>query len=340
MSVCPTLEERISSFLGSLPGAESIDKLISTSTCPGRQRADYLLEGRRIIVELKTLKIDPASKIEAEMEKYVDREDFPLIYGTTTTDKVLAHLPDGEHINSHIHHKITNSVEGAVTKAEEQIEETRKLFSLPDSVGLLVLLNETIDVLSPEVVGHRVATLMCRDRTGKILSPAVHFAWLLMESHITPISPSLNAFPSILICGPDSDSFPWFPATFDRMQEQWARQNYGEFLTTSVETLEGMEFHTGDRVKSAQPKQIRRQEMWEREYDARRFLKKLNDEELLAHGSTVIAEVAPYFLKGGPRATRDETERMLRELTYFMREANYHRALDMRKMPKPRMPNT
>ena len=192
-----TLEERVSAFLRSMAGAESIDEVIPTSQYQGRRRADYLLEGRRVIVELKTLKTDTAPKIDAVMDKHRDREDFPMFYGTSTTDKVLARLPDGENINRRIYGAITRSVEDAIRSAEEQIEETRKLLSLPNAVGVLVLLNESIDVLSPEVVGHRVAALMRRERTGRSSDPAIHFAWLLIESHTTPIGPALNAFPSI-----------------------------------------------------------------------------------------------------------------------------------------------
>lgn len=66
MAAPEPLEKRISDFLRSLPGVESIDELLKSSRHPGRRRADYLLEHRRVIAELKTLKADAAPKIDAE----------------------------------------------------------------------------------------------------------------------------------------------------------------------------------------------------------------------------------------------------------------------------------
>ena len=150
-----------------------------------------------------------------------------------------------------------------------------------------------------------------------------------------PLCPNLDAFPSILIDGAGSDSLSWFNEMFGRLQEQWARRNYGALVQTSARTLDGMKFHSGDRVKKPPPTRIRRQELWEREYDASRFLRDLSDEELLAHGARVFAEVTPYFLKGGPKATSEQMESLMRTVTYFIREASHYRALDLRKMPKP-----
>jgi hypothetical protein len=338
MAAREPLEKRIFDFMRSLPGAESIDELLKSSPHPGHRRADYLLEHRRVIAEVKTLKTDVSPKIDSEMNKHRKRKDFPLIYGTSTTDRILARLPDGDQINRRIYGAITRSVEDAVRSAEEQIEETRKLLDLPQAAGLLVLLNESIDVLSPEVVGHKVANLMRRERTGRSSAPAVQFAWLLMESHVTPLSQNLDAFPSILIDGAGSDSFSWFNEIFGRLQEQWARRNYGALVQTSAKTLDGLKFHSGNRVKAPSPTHIRRQELWEREYDASRFLCDLNDEALLMHGAKVFADVTPYILKGGPKATSKDMESLMRAVTCFIREASHYRALDLRKMPKPPIP--
>ena len=330
----PTLEERVTSFFRSLPGAEAIDEILDPSAFEGKQRADFLLEARRIIVELKTLKTDASPKIEAEMEKHRERDDFPLFYGSAELQKVLSHLPDGASINRRIFGAITRSVERDVRSAETQIEETRHILGLRHSASLLVLLNESIDILSPEVVGHRVSSLMRRERTAEPQAPVVNFAWLLFESHVAALSRGLDAFPSLLIEGPGSEDFPWFESSFLKIQEAWAKQNDAALVVGSAASLDGMAFESSERVKSPPPPYITRQQLWEREYDAAPFLRSLSDEQVLEHGASVMRQIAPYFLKGGPKASREEMEQFLRAITCFFREASF-RALDLRKLPKP-----
>ncbi|MDC8784799.1 hypothetical protein [Roseateles koreensis] len=59
------LESRSLRFLATLLGAESLDDLLGDPKFDGQRRADYLLFGRRVILELKSLETDtafPASK--------------------------------------------------------------------------------------------------------------------------------------------------------------------------------------------------------------------------------------------------------------------------------------
>ncbi len=165
-----TLEDRFKQFFGSLPGIEPIDTLFPAGSFPNKRRADYLLAQRSIVIELKTLKNDTSAKVEKELTRHRNRSDFPLIYGSVEVSKVLRHLPDGEQINQKIYQDIARSVEDAVRSAETQITDTEEILSLTGNVGLLVLLNENIDVLSPHVVVRRTSELLCRRRTDNSVS--------------------------------------------------------------------------------------------------------------------------------------------------------------------------
>lgn len=327
------LEARVTSFFRSLTGAEDIDEVLGAGTHEGSQRADFLLEERRIIVELKTLKTDTSDKVGAIVQKHREREDFPLFYTSLELDRVLSHLPDGQQINRRIFGAISRSVEGAVRSAERQIHDTRRILELESSASLLVLVNESVDILSPEVVGCKVASLMRRERTGRSDAAVVNFAWLLFESHVMALTRSLDAFPSLLIAGRGSEEFPWFEASFTSLQEGWAGQNDAALAVTSARPLHVLGFKSRQQVKSSPPRQITRQQLWEREYDAAPFLRSLSDQQVLEHGATAIQQIAPYFLKGGPEASPEEMERLGRLVTCFFREASF-RALDLRKLPK------
>ena len=147
-------------FLASTQGVEVIDDLISFGTYKNKQRADYLFADRRIVIELKTFMTDPSPKVEKELNKHESRDDYPVSYGKVELQEILQHLPDGEKINKRIYRKVTRSVKNAIRSAEDQIRDTKEIFALNESVGLLVLLNEDISVLAPEIVVHKASELL------------------------------------------------------------------------------------------------------------------------------------------------------------------------------------
>jgi hypothetical protein len=193
-----------------------------------------MLWKRRAVVEIKTLKSDPSHKVYTEMVKHQDREDFPLCYGTHPLQRILKDLPDGESINQKIWGAVTRSIEGAIRSAEEQISQTQEIFHLVNPVRMIVILNEDIDILSPEVAGHRVAKMMLRTRTDQSSTPTLDVAWLIFESHIAKITPDLNGFISLRIDNPSLESYPWFNHSFDILQKAWANRNYGSLVSAEI----------------------------------------------------------------------------------------------------------
>jgi hypothetical protein len=331
-----SLEDRVKQFLATYPGAELIDDLVSPSEHIAKRRADYFLENRRIILELKTLSVDTSPKAEKEIDKHRDREDFPIMYGVVELQQVLKHLPDGPEINRRIFNSMTRSVEDAVRSAEEQIDHTKEIFRLPDSVGMLVMLNEGIDSLAPDVVGYKVAQLIRRERktSGTPSSIDIDYACLIFESHVVRTPEGVDAHPILLVEGRRAGSDAWFDPFFEKLQEAWARSNAAPAISMSSGRFEDLKFHPEGSDGSALPSELTRQQLWQRMYDAHPDLRELSDEEVLAHGTHVFGQLAPHFLKGGPRATREEMLRLLQAVTCFLREAN-KRGLDLRRMPKP-----
>lgn len=124
------LDRRFSSFLKTFPGAESLDDLLMSAKYDGERRADFLLFERRVIVEIKSLETDTSPKVETEIAKHREREDFPLFYGEVELNKVLKNLPDGQQINEQIFLRTTRSIEEATKSAEKQIENTAKLLGI------------------------------------------------------------------------------------------------------------------------------------------------------------------------------------------------------------------
>src|SRR5688572_21624861 len=97
------LERRFHRFITAVGGTEAIDALLAGRNLENERRADYLLANRRVILELKGIKTDTSSKVDKELDKHRERDDYPLTYGEVELQKVLRHLPDGAQINRRIY---------------------------------------------------------------------------------------------------------------------------------------------------------------------------------------------------------------------------------------------
>lgn len=329
-----SLEERFTRFLASLPGAESIDSMVLPEHPERRRKADFLLAKREVVLELKTLAVDTSHKVEAAMDKLRERDEYPLIYGTADVRKVLSHLPDGEDIYRRIVNSLGRSVEEAVRSAEEQVTNTRHVLGIPNAIGMLVILNESIDILDPVVVGHRVAQLMRRERTGNSNAEKLDFVWLLFESHALGVIGGIPATPSLLIRGERAARFPWFSAFHADIVGRWAALNNGAVVDGGSPDPMAMRFSSTKSITSPPPNELPRDEAWRKEYRARPYLRQLGDDAVLVHGGALMKRLMPHFMKEGPGYVAEDVMPLMEQFTHFQEEASF-RALDLRKMPKP-----
>lgn len=239
-----SLEDRFNSFMESATFTESIDRLLEGEHHERKKRADYLLFERKIIVELKTLKDDPSSKIDEEMDKHREREDFPLILGTVDLQSVLQCLPDGETINRTIFLKTTRSVEKGIRSANKQFIDTKEIFKLSGSVSLLVVLNENLKLFSPEVVLTRLSQFMRSSSPSDFYQENVNFVWFLAESHVAVVPHIADAPPSILLTSSSSDRYEWFFTLFEQLQRAWAEFNNLPFKQLNITNPQDITFRS------------------------------------------------------------------------------------------------
>lgn len=324
-----TLEDRVIQFLSAWPGAEKIDDIISFGDFPNKRRADFLLDNRSIIVELKTLKTDTSQKVEKELDRHRNRDDFPLIYGAVELQKILKHLPDQEDINRLIYRNITRSIEDAIRSAEVQVRDTKEILNLPNAIGLTILLNEDVEILSPDVAGRKVSELLCRKRSDGSIGSSISFVWCLFESNMAECKNHSSAFPCILIEGPNVESSTDFDPLFSDLLDGWARYNNANVIHSTVRRIDDLSYRNARLEEPKTTSKLKRHEYWEQRYSANPYLRSLQDDDLLAHGAKVFARLTPYFLKGGPRLPFPQLEPLFVAWSDFLQESRY-RGLDLK----------
>ena len=120
--------------------------------------------------------------------------------------------------------------------------QTRHVLGLSDAAGLLVIFNDSIDILDPYVVDHRVANLMRRRRTGNSEAEKLDLLWLLFEGHAMGTVHGRRALPSILIMGEGKDRFPLFERFHHDLVRRWAHANGGISVAGNTTDLSKITF--------------------------------------------------------------------------------------------------
>ena len=232
---------RFTNFLDSQAGAECIDSLDLTPEQAGAEHADYFLQARHIVVEIKSLETDTAHKMQPILAPHMERPEFQEI-PSRGLDAVLEMIHDGNQIRDAIFRAITESVEGVVEKANRQIRETKRTFDIPDAYGLLVVLNDAVLILPPTTVAKRVAhCFIKRTVTGDRRFPEIDAAWLLNERHLTQIG-GRRAVADIIIQNSQNNRGKYTSAIADHLSEKWAAFNQKQFVRASQELIGHLRF--------------------------------------------------------------------------------------------------
>jgi hypothetical protein len=216
--IMTTLKDRFECFIKTFDGCEDVDVLLNGRDLPGKNRADYLLRSRAIIVEQKSLEVDPVKRPQNYADKLM-AEGRLIAFGTVST-KLLS-----EGIQREFVLDLTKNLDAIVAKADKQTRDTRQIFSIPDALGVLVILNEKAGMLDPQTVYYGMANVFKkRSADGSLRYPANDGVILIPEAHAmnTPHGPRI---PLMKFTSPRGRANERFVQFSDDLFEAWSRFN-------------------------------------------------------------------------------------------------------------------
>ena len=157
-----------------LPGAENVDSLMAECSLPGRQRADYLAFNRRVIIEQKSLECDPHDKAQALIEDFLRRHNTIGVeqMSLASIAEASVRLPDGNRFRRKLRQMLTQRIDDVLAKADKHTLDTRKTFVIPEAVGIVVILNDNIQLIEPDFFQDKAFSIL-RKRlpTGELMYP-------------------------------------------------------------------------------------------------------------------------------------------------------------------------
>jgi hypothetical protein len=178
-----TLRERFERFMLSGKGVESIDELMRQCNLPNRKWADYLAFNRSVIIEQKSLDVDPDYKIANFLNDLI-KSGRLIFWGQQSVTRLLEKLPGGNALKQQLVGKVTKVIDDILANADKQTRYTRMTFVIPHALGIVVILNESAQFLAPDLVTYQVMQTLKKRTDEKIRYPNNHAVVLISEAHL------------------------------------------------------------------------------------------------------------------------------------------------------------
>lgn len=320
------LEQRVLAFLEKRPGSENIDKLTLTPIQRSSEKADFFLNNRTVVCEVKKLQSDTKAKIDRLLEPVLADKSAPIFYGEWPLEKILKHYPNGEQIRREVFDAVTSAVQTFVRKANRQIRTTKEVFALSQAGGVLVVVNDLVEVLSPEVLAYKIGELF-RKRTpsGQFQFPEIEGVWVLSETHVVEVSLGRKAIPGIVMARQEGSVAAQL---VDILPKEWAQAHGMPYLEMTPDLAGTVKFESATGAPEPQ-KKMSRQALWERQYRAQPYLRRHTEAELKRYFDLVLRGMTPGFLKGANSEDQATRNQLLERWTHLLLEIN-DRGIDMR----------
>ena len=284
------LEVRFTRFVAGLSYAELVDKLPMTDVQTRAKKVDFFFNNRSIVCEMKSLTADVSAKIDRILEPHRERPEFPGFYGKWPIDAVLERLPDGKDIHKQMYEALTSGIADLVAEANRQIRQTKAAFELPSAHGILLILNDSVAILNPQMIAHRVyKTLIKRTADGQIRYQDVGAILIISEGHRVRLHEQLTAIPILILphpLVPDEEALNFL----SELQKPWAAFEGVPLVEHAESAYDGLEYIDAKDVPS-EAERITLGELWKREYRDGPYLSNITDDDLVFYGARLSVEM-------------------------------------------------
>jgi hypothetical protein len=223
----PDLKTRFERFMAGLEGAENIDDLMKHSRLPGRLRADYLAFDRDVIIEQKSLEVDLDGKIQTFVA------DFFRTQGIAHPDKIsfrtfvetISQYPDTGALRKRILQIVTQRIDDILAKADKQTRDTRETFVIPNAVGIVVILNDDVQIIEPDFVTVKAFDMLRKlEPSGELRYPHNQVVISISEAHRIP-SEDAEQIPTETIFSDRGNRLLMANQCSVILQQRWAQFN-------------------------------------------------------------------------------------------------------------------
>lgn len=140
-----SLETAFKNYLRQIVGAKDLDEL-PEDTFP-RNKADFFLETRRSIFEVKSISSDRADALVPWLKKKIEtrseiKNGMPVLFGGASLWQIHRSHANKALFENQLDYLAARTLEDYIRSAKRQIYETKKALGCDAAFGFLVILNE------------------------------------------------------------------------------------------------------------------------------------------------------------------------------------------------------
>jgi hypothetical protein len=189
-----SLETRFKAFVQSIAHCECIDDLVPPEW--QHRRADYFFYDRGIIGEVKYLTEDRGETVSQKLNDLANSDpSFPQFFGTVHVEEVMRNHPDGVKFRNWLCNYAARNLEALLRSAHHQIQDTRTYFKLNRSIGVLIILNEGIELYDDDFVYQEVSRILHKkDKEGNLERDQIDAVWFINEYNSANLRVSSSVF--------------------------------------------------------------------------------------------------------------------------------------------------
>lgn len=322
------LRSRFEAFMDLMVSIESIDRIDIPSIAGSPKKADYFGMGRSIIFEQKAINEDQIEKVQEEMEKHAEKHYYPVFYGKRDINLILDKFPNKEEVKKKLYYRTTKLLEDYLSSANKQIESTSRIFGISNYTGVLVILNDKVKLLSPEIITNRMFDRLKERRSnGDLRFPKISVVLIISDTHLYKQKVPLVLLVKNEQSPPHSEEVEEF---LHYLIHSWSEYNGGRaaFIEDPHEALA----NTKERPEQPRTRFTRSEERvnW---YEQNRYMESWSDDEIYKNCAEYVAAIAPFYIKGGPRIPPHVLAEASLAFSDFIVESNL-RGLDMKEIKK------
>lgn len=221
------LEDKFRKFILESEHGKCLDN--DEDTFKGK-RADYLVLDDYFIFEVKTLLEDRALIINEKLNDLADSDpNFPQFFGTVHIEEIIKKHKTPDSFRQWIVNYAARNIDSLIRKSNKQIAETQKSLGLENSVGVLVLLNQGIQLYDNDFIYQEVSRILHKRKNNRYERQYVEIVWLINETN------SKNKdVTSLFIIGP-SNRNPEVDSFLKMFQMSWASFNNYVILMSDLD---------------------------------------------------------------------------------------------------------
>jgi len=293
--------------------------------------ADYAVRDL-IVIELKTVKKNPAQKMNKHFHEIMERSDFPAIYGEFDFRKSVGLLPDGEEIITQIETKAFRQIESIISKANKQIKSTVQYLNMDYRTCGALIINELAEFFEPDVLVDYVKKKLVSRVDGKLRFTNIHQVILFQGTHKLKISQHDGIMLPVYCIENGTLDVTEISVKADKLLAQIVK-DYSVFNGSNHQVLTDFDLAMNiEKLKREPDKTLNGQEKIEKNYRLNRYMEDFTEDELIEFGSKVVSVIIATGLRDKPLKLEKNQKRHFFKAFVELMEESRLRPFDLRKL--------